>query len=61
MIMGLFVGLLSLPFDTKAERLEKQAARKAKDFAKADALRDEISAKGYIIEETRQGTKVRRK
>ena len=31
MIMGLFVGLLSLPFDTKAERQEKQAARKAKE------------------------------
>ena len=36
-------------------------ARKAKDFAQADALRDEIAAKGYIIEETRQGTKIRRK
>ena len=34
MIMGLFVGLLSLPFDTKAERLEKQAARKAKEEAR---------------------------
>ena len=36
-------------------------ARKAKDFAQADALRDEIAAKGFIIEETRQGTKIRRK
>ncbi len=36
-------------------------ARKAKDFAQADALRDEITAKGFIIEETRQGTKIRRK
>ena len=51
--------------DIPAEILElaeqRTAARKAKDFAKADALRDEISAKGFIIEETRQGTKIRRK
>ena len=40
---------------------QRKEARKAKDFAKADALRDEITAKGYIIEETRQGTKIRRK
>lgn len=33
-IMGLFIGVLSLPFDTKAERLEKQAARKAKQEAR---------------------------
>ncbi len=37
---------------------ERAAARKAKDFQKADALRDEISRLGYLVEETRQGTKV---
>ena len=51
--------------DIPAEILElaeqRTAARKAKDFAKADALRDEIASKGFIIEETRQGTKIRRK
>lgn len=40
---------------------ERQMARKAKDFAKADALRDKISELGYIIEETRQGTTIKRK
>ncbi len=40
---------------------QRAEARKAKDFAKADALRDEITAKGYVIEETRQGTKIRRR
>ena len=50
-----------IPEDIK-ELVEKRAqARKAKDFAKADALRDEITARGYIIEETRQGTKIKRK
>lgn len=40
---------------------ERKAARKAKDFAKADQLRDKIGELGYIVEETRQGTKVRKK
>lgn len=40
---------------------ERKAARKAKDFAKADELRDRISELGYIVEETRQGTKIRKK
>lgn len=40
---------------------ERKAARRAKDFAKADELRDRISELGYIVEETRQGTKIRKK
>lgn len=38
---------------------EKRAeARKAKDFAEADRLRDEIAALGWQIKETRQGTEI---
>lgn len=41
------------------ELVEKRAAaRKAKDFAAADALRDQIKALGYEVLETRQGTKI---
>lgn len=40
---------------------QRKEARKAKDFATADALRDKISQMGYIIEETRQGTKISKK
>lgn len=40
---------------------ERKAARKAKDFAKADELRDKIGELGYIVEETRQGTKIKKK
>lgn len=39
---------------------ERKAARKAKDFARADAIRDKITAMGYIVEETRQGTIVKK-
>jgi len=36
------------------------AARKAKDFAQADAIRDELQAAGYVVETTKDGTRVRR-
>ena len=36
---------------------ERQAARKAKDFARADAIRDELLAKGIILKDTREGVK----
>lgn len=39
---------------------ERKAARKAKDFARADAIRDKIAGMGYIVEETRQGTIVKK-
>lgn len=37
---------------------QRKAARKAKDFAEADRLRDAIAALGYAIRETRQGTEI---
>jgi cysteinyl-tRNA synthetase len=40
---------------------QRKAARKEKNFALADELRDKIASLGYIIEETRQGTKIRKK
>ena len=40
---------------------QRKNARKEKNFALADELRDKIASLGYIIEETRQGTKIRKK
>lgn len=34
---------------------ERKAAKKEKDFAKADAIRDELLAKGVAIKDTREG------
>ena len=38
----------------------RQAARKAKDFKKSDAIRDELKAKGWAIEDTPKGPKLKR-
>ena len=38
----------------------RQAARQAKDFKRADAVRDEIKAQGWIIEDTPKGTKLKK-
>lgn len=45
--------------DEEIERLieERQQARKDKDFARADAIRNELQDKGIILEDTREGVK----
>jgi cysteinyl-tRNA synthetase len=39
---------------------ERDAARAAKDFGRADVLRDELTARGWTVEDTPEGTAVRR-
>ncbi|GIU68800.1 MAG: cysteine--tRNA ligase [Candidatus Woesearchaeota archaeon] len=39
---------------------ERQEARKNKDFKKADELRELITLKGYIIDDTKEGIKIRK-
>ncbi len=48
--------------DQEIERLiaERQAARKAKDFKRADAIRADLAARGIILEDTPQGVRWRR-
>ncbi len=45
--------------DSEIEALieERQAARKAKNFARADEIRDELLAKGIVLKDTREGVK----
>ena len=46
--------------DIEALILERQAARKERNFARADQIRDELLARGIILEDTREGVKWRR-
>ena len=41
----------------EAKIAERKEAKKAKDFAKADAIRDELLQKGIVLEDTREGVK----
>jgi cysteinyl-tRNA synthetase len=38
----------------------RTAAKKAKDFKKSDAIRDELKAKGWVIEDTPKGIKLKK-
>jgi cysteinyl-tRNA synthetase len=40
---------------------ERQAAKKARDFARADAIRAELLEKGILLEDTKEGTRWKRK
>ena len=51
---------LDVPTEITALLDARQAARKARDFKRADALRDELKAKGWLIEDTPKGARVKR-
>jgi cysteinyl-tRNA synthetase len=61
-VLGLFErrGKASVPAEVKALVKERDAARKAKDFKKADALRDAIKAKGFLLDDFTEGTRARK-
>lgn len=61
-ICGLTVEKKEEMLDSDIEALieERQAARKAKNFARADEIRDELSEKGIVLEDTREGVKWKR-
>lgn len=61
-ICGLLVDKQEELLDADIEELiaQRQEARKAKDFAKADAIRNELLEKGIVLEDTREGVKWKR-
>jgi cysteinyl-tRNA synthetase len=50
---------VEVPAEINALLEARQAARKAKDFKRADAIRDELKSKGWIIEDTPKGARVK--
>ncbi len=61
-VLGLIIEKKEEMLDADIEKLieERQAARKAKDFARADEIRNELLAKGIVLEDTREGVKWKR-
>lgn len=61
-VLGLPVKKAAEGGDARVEALiaERQAARKAKNYAEADRIRDEIKEMGYVLEDTPQGVKFHR-
>jgi cysteinyl-tRNA synthetase len=48
-----------VPGELTALLEQRVAARKAKDFKRADAIRDELKAKGWVIEDTPKGARLK--
>ena len=46
--------------DSQAKAVALDAARAAKDFAAADAIRNELQTLGWLVETTKAGTTLRR-
>lgn len=61
-ILGIITEKKEEILDSDIEALieERQAARKAKNFARADEIRDQLSSMGTILEDTREGVKWKR-
>ena len=61
-VLGVIVEKKEEMLDADIEALieERQAARKAKNFARADEIRNELLSKGIVLEDTREGVKWKR-
>jgi cysteinyl-tRNA synthetase len=60
-VLGLETGeAAGAPPEILALLEQREAARKARNFKKADALRDELKSKGWIIEDTPKGARLKR-
>ena len=54
------VGETEVPDELTALMEERLAARKAKDFKRADAIRDELKTRGWVIEDTSKGSRLKK-
>ena len=50
---------IEVPAELNALLDARQAARQARDFKRADAIRDQLKAKGWVIEDTPKGPRLK--
>jgi cysteinyl-tRNA synthetase len=50
----------AVPAEIQSLLEQRQAARKARDFQRADAIRDELKTQGWAIEDTAKGARLKR-
>ncbi|MFQ5789025.1 MAG: cysteine--tRNA ligase [Acidobacteriota bacterium] len=62
-VFGVFGRGQPLILDAEVEKLieERRESRARRDFVRADAIRDELAARGIVLEDTASGTRWRRK
>ena len=51
---------IEIPADITALAEDRIAAKKSKDFKRSDAIRDELKAKGWVIEDSPKGYKLKK-
>jgi cysteinyl-tRNA synthetase len=52
-------GVAQAPADIQALLEQREAARKSKDFKRSDQLRDQLKTKGWLIEDTPKGPRLK--
>ncbi|MBX3298537.1 MAG: cysteine--tRNA ligase [Acidobacteria bacterium] len=62
-VLGIFGRADKILLDDEIEALieERQKARAARDFARSDEIRDELAAKGVVLEDTKDGVRWKHK
>jgi cysteinyl-tRNA synthetase len=52
--------VMEAPPEMSRLMMDREAARKAKDFKHADKIRDELKAKGWAVEDTPKGPRLKK-
>ena len=61
-VLGLGIGenkKTAIPAEVMQLARDRESARKAKDWKRADELRDEIKSRGYVVDDTPQGPRLK--